>query len=128
MANIQNLKPFPKGKSGNPGGRPKKGIAFEEMMRLVNETPGEMREICKIWLSRIKAGDYQFFREFLDRCDGKPTPMEDVKEEADAEDFGVLVKVPTVKQAEKRQKAKDRKKAARAKKPRKGAADGSKTG
>lgn len=127
--NPQNLKPWPKGKSGNPGGRPKKGRAFEDLMKLIDETPGELRELSKVWLARCKAGDFQFFREYLDRSDGKVAPAAEEPEGDDAQDTGILVRVPTVKQAERIEKARARKKKPKAakKKPAKpagGSADG----
>jgi hypothetical protein len=92
-------------------------------MTLIDETPGELRELSKVWLARCKAGDFQFFREYLDRSDGKVAPAADEPEESDAEDFGILVKVPTVKQAERKAKAKVRQKL-KVIRPTKGKADG----
>jgi hypothetical protein len=106
MANQQNLRPFPKGVSGNPKGRPKKGRLFEKMTQIVDANPDELEEICKMWLARIKAGDFQFFREFIDRSDGKAVPMEESLETHEGEELGILVKVPTVKQAERKLKKK----------------------
>lgn len=121
MANPQNLKPWPKGKSGNPKGRPPKGRAFEDLTKLIDETPGALRAISRMWLKHILSGNFQFFREYLDRSDGKSVPMEGEAESADVEDFGILVRVPTVKQAERKNKPR--------KKRTKGAAgDGSRSG
>lgn len=124
MANPQNLRPFPKGVSGNPKGRPPRGRAFEDLTKLIDETPGALRAISRLWLKEILKGNFQFFREYLDRSDGKALPADEAKDDASSEDFGLLVKVPTVKQAQRKAKAKT-KKAAKKKSPRaaKGAAD-----
>lgn len=107
--NPQNLRPrppWPKGVSGNPKGRPPKGRAFDDLMAMIDDTPGTLRKISEMWLQKILDGDYQFFREYLDRSDGKPVPMVQVPENDDGDDYGILVRVPTVKQAERMAKAK----------------------
>lgn len=71
MANPQNLKPFPKGVSGNPKGRPPKGQAFADLLELIEETAGSRRAIAKVWLQKILKGEFQYFREYLERSDGK---------------------------------------------------------
>jgi hypothetical protein len=114
MPNPQNLRPRPpwrKGVSGNPKGRPPKGIVFEDLMKLIDESPGMLREISKIWLREILAANYQFFREYLDRSDGKPVPMVEAPDTEDMSDFGILVRVPTVKQAKRKARVKARKSA-----------------
>ena len=58
------------GQSGNPRGRPPRKAAVEAMFDLIDETNGS-RAIAQVWLSRMLAGDYPFFKEYLDRCDGK---------------------------------------------------------
>jgi hypothetical protein len=93
-----------KGQSGNPRGRPPKGRAFDDLMDLIDETPGTLRKISEMWLQKMLDGDYQFFREYLDRSDGKPVPMVEAPEIEDG-DFGILVRVPTVKQAERMAKS-----------------------
>ena len=69
--NPQNLKPFPKGVSGNPKGRPPKGQAFADLLELIEETAGSRRAIAKVWLQKILKGEFQYFREYLERSDGK---------------------------------------------------------
>jgi hypothetical protein len=121
--NPRNLKPWPKGKSGNPKGRPPKGRAFEDLAALIDDTPGALRAISKMWLKQILSGNFSYFREYLDRSDGKPVSLIEETDENEAKSLGILVRVPTVKQAEKRERAKQRKKLASEKKPAKGAAD-----
>ena len=73
--NPQNLRPFPKGVSGNPNGRPRKGEAFADLIALIDETPGGKRAISKTWFKEILKGNFQYFREYLERMDGKvPNP------------------------------------------------------
>jgi predicted phage terminase large subunit-like protein len=78
--NPQNLRPpFPKGVSGNPKGRPRKGQAFADLLELIDETPGARKGIAKVWLQKILKGEFQYFREFLERSDGKvATPADDI--------------------------------------------------
>ena len=71
MANNHNLKPWPKGTSGNPAGRPSRGKAFSELIQLIEDTPGAERELSKVWLKEMLKGNLGFFREYLDRRDGK---------------------------------------------------------
>ena len=75
-------------------------------MAMIDDTPGTLRKISEIWLQKILDGDYQFFREYLDRSDGKPVPMVEAPENDDGDDYGILVRIPTVKQAERMAKAK----------------------
>lgn len=78
MPNPQNLRPrpaWPKGVSGNPKGRPRKGQAFADLLELIEETAGSRRAIAKVWLQKILKGEFQYFREYLERMDGKvPSP------------------------------------------------------
>ena len=61
---------FKPGQSGNPRGRPPRKAAFDALVEYVEEQ-GATRAISEMWLARMLAGDYQFFREYLDRRDGK---------------------------------------------------------
>lgn len=111
MANPQNIERhrFPKGVSGNPKGRPPKGAAFAELIALIEKTPGSREALAKVWLKEMLRGNFQFYREYLDRSDGKPVPIADEPDADDAQDTGILVRVPTVRQAERIEKAKARK-------------------
>ena len=127
--NPQNLKPrpaWPKGVSGNPKGRPPKGAAFADLMAMIDELPGSRRALSKVWFKEMLKGNFQFFREYLERSDGKTPLAAEEQAEQTAEDFGILVRVPTVRQAERKAKAKAKQKAKR--KPARGKPDGTVAG
>ena len=78
--NPQNLTPYPKGVSGNPKGRPPKGRAFADLLQLIEETPGAQRALSKVWLQQMLKGNLGYFKEYVERSDGKvPTPSETVE-------------------------------------------------
>lgn len=83
---ILRGRPFPPGVSGNPHGRPKGRKNFEtyfkEAWREVaealnlNKDPDKAKiEIIKLGFKRMFKGDYQFWRDFMDRLFGK-APVE----------------------------------------------------
>src|SRR6266496_5524032 len=65
---VQNLKPWPKGVSGNPAGRPKGDISVE-IARAVFENDPEA--IYRGMLRRLKKGDARVFKVLADRAYGK---------------------------------------------------------
>lgn len=65
------------GQSGNPTGYCKRRKAIEHLIDLIDEQGG-WRDLAEIWLNKMKDGDFQFFREFLERRDGKTTSTSDV--------------------------------------------------
>ena len=85
MANNENLKPFQKGQSGNPAGRPK-GVPtartiLEKFMSIeqngINELTGEFENLSVAELMHLaqikkaKEGDLFAYKEILDRLEGK---------------------------------------------------------
>jgi len=64
----ENLKPWPKGVSGNPGGRPKRDVA-SEIARAVFE--GNEEAIYRAMLKALKKGNPKVFKELADRGFGK---------------------------------------------------------
>ena len=85
MANEQNLKPFPKGVSGNPAGKPK-GVPNSKtrLLRLLelvqvktNPITGEKEEFTVaeqldlMVLQKAFKGDLRAYQEVMDRLEGK---------------------------------------------------------
>lgn len=60
-------RPWPKGVSGNPGGRPK------TVQRLKALLEPHLDEIAAKVIEQAKAGDLPALKEYLDRLVGKPT-------------------------------------------------------
>jgi hypothetical protein len=85
----ENLKPFPPGVSGNPGGRPK-GRSITAIMRaklddtaLAGEPCPEGRTVAEtlveaIFVHAVKHGNAALTREILDRLEGKPQESQPV--------------------------------------------------
>jgi predicted phage terminase large subunit-like protein len=47
-------------------------------MAMIDELPGSRRALSKVWFKEMLKGNFQFFREYLERSDGKvATPTED---------------------------------------------------
>ena len=65
---IQNLKPWPKGVSGNPAGRPKKDISVEIAQAVFENNP---EAIYQGMLRRLKKGDARVFKVLADRAYGR---------------------------------------------------------
>lgn len=74
-------RPFPKGKSGNPNGRPEGQRNYATLYREAivkiakskSMTPEELEEeIVKSGLENALKGDYRFYQDALDRLHGKP--------------------------------------------------------
>ena len=81
---IANLKPFQKGTSGNPNGRPKV-ITLSEALRqqLVQKAPGAdereyVTEIARVLCDEAVKGNIMAIREIFDRLEGKPRQAIDV--------------------------------------------------
>jgi hypothetical protein len=66
---------FKKGRSGNPGGRPK-GTSITAILRELLNRPTEdgrvvAEELADVFIERAKAGQFKFAKEILDRTEGK---------------------------------------------------------
>jgi hypothetical protein len=75
---VQNLKPWPKGVSGNPGGRPKRKLVTDELERLLlDEAPDAggrtwATVIAEALLQQARKGDVRAITELANRVEGKP--------------------------------------------------------
>lgn len=92
MANEQNLKPFPKGVSGNPAGKPKgtqhSKTRLKRLLELVqvkkNPITGEDEEFTVLELmdmqmiSKALRGDQKAYEAVVDRLEGKPKQSTDI--------------------------------------------------
>lgn len=75
MANEKNLKPFKKGQSGNPNGRPKLPDLKELLAKVLgteDEGKSGAEAILKAMEARAKKGDVRAAELLLDRAYGKP--------------------------------------------------------
>ncbi len=78
---------FRKGQSGNPGGRPKKGVSLTSILREL----GDLRDVTingekierkralgeSLWKRAITDGDFQCAKFIFERLDGLPKPSPD---------------------------------------------------
>jgi hypothetical protein len=66
--------PFRKGRSGNPGGRPKE-TPFADALRMEIKAAGKdhkaLREVARALIGKAASGDIPAIRELADRLDGK---------------------------------------------------------
>ena len=72
---VENLKPWPKGVSGNPAGRPKNDISVEIARAVFENNP---EAIYHGMLRRLKKGDARVFKVLADRAYGKVKEQVDV--------------------------------------------------
>jgi hypothetical protein len=93
MANEQNLKPFPKGVSGNPAGKPKgtehSKTRLKRILDLVqkkrNPITGEEEEFTVLELmdmqiiAKALKGNQRAYQEVIDRLEGKPKQTSEVE-------------------------------------------------
>ena len=86
--NPTSLKPWPKGVSGNPGGRPRKQPITEELQRLLLEdAPNHSGEkwatvIAEALLQQASKGDVRAISELTNRIEGKPVQALNVSSDA----------------------------------------------
>ena len=79
-----NGRPFEKGKSGNPGGRPRVITELRDLAR--RQAPDAIKELGRLALkARSETARIAAIRELLDRGYGKPTQILAGEDEADPE-------------------------------------------
>ena len=93
-----NLRPFPKGRSGNPGGRPK-GTSLTAALRAELDTPvapgspvTKREAVAEKLVSLALAGNLAAIREVFDRIEGKAVAR---TERGEPDTFTDLDDVPT---------------------------------
>lgn len=108
---LDNLKPFKKGESGNPNGRPKGSLNYATKMRKAIEliaesqhsTPEEIEElIYRTGIKEALKGDYQFYRDYMDRNHGRPVQPTDITTQGQAMQ-GVVI-LPAKEEADSEEK------------------------
>jgi len=86
-ASGENRRPgtFQPGQSGNPGGRPKGSVSLVQIMlkKLAEQCPDEpekvrAEKVVEAAVAKAEAGDFQMFKEILERVDGKVTDKVEV--------------------------------------------------
>jgi hypothetical protein len=88
---AHNLKPWPKGVSGNPGGRPKKKLVTDELERLLEAEAPEAggrtwaTVIAEALLHQARKGDVRAITELINRIEGKPLQPVELGMDSDLE-------------------------------------------
>lgn len=92
----ENLKPFPKGKSGNPNGRPKK---IPELDKLLADVLGDEKDgitaaqaILMALRKKAASGDVRAAEVLLERAYGKPRQGLDIAGNLDVAITGEVLK------------------------------------
>jgi hypothetical protein len=70
---------FKPGQSGNKGGSSQKQRLTSELKRLLDEKEGLPAALMSMAVGRALKGDFRFFKEILERIDGKVTDKTEVK-------------------------------------------------
>ena len=81
MANEKNLKPFKKGVSGNPGGRPKWKQITEILKSEKNQE--KLEEMINVVFERALEGDMRAVEYISDRLEGKVATRLSVEKPSD---------------------------------------------
>jgi hypothetical protein len=87
-------RPFPKGKSGNPGGRPKKTQLTDACRALLKtEFPGDLQgrtyaeRIAEVLCRTAIKGDIRAIRELADRAEGRPRQAIQIEQDPPGKEF-----------------------------------------
>lgn len=82
---LANLRPFVKGQSGNPSGRPKKAVAIAELAEEASEKA--LKKLVSLINSDKEQVSLAAAQAVLDRAFGKPKQSVDVASKKDVADF-----------------------------------------
>ena len=101
MAGVsRNLKPWAKGVSGNPGGRPRKKLIDQALQDLLLRNDSALAlAIAQKLLTRAKKGDLKAIQLVAERVEGKPKKQ---SETSDAEDRPLAIENMTDEELEHR--------------------------
>jgi len=84
---LANLKPFKKGESGNPNGRPQGSLNYKTKMRLAIESVAEEQNLSpeeieamvyRVGLKQALKGDWKFYEDYMNRQHNKPVQPSDI--------------------------------------------------
>jgi hypothetical protein len=68
-----------KGESGNPSGRPKGIVCLTSKLRkMLMDDPDNVQQIIDAWTKYAKGGKFPYFKELIDRIDGKQVEKTEV--------------------------------------------------
>lgn len=86
----ENLRPFARGRSGNPRGRPRGRSTRALLCALLERPVGDGRAVADVIaetiVERATAGDLAFIRTLLDRVEGRPGTARPGPDPAEARD------------------------------------------
>jgi hypothetical protein len=76
---------FQPGQSGNPKGRPTERPLTASLREALNADDGKLIEtLAQVSIDKALSGDFRYFREIMDRVDGKVTDRLDVTADGNA--------------------------------------------
>jgi hypothetical protein len=75
---LANLQKFEPGKSGNPGGRPKRKPFLEAIEKHIADHPEDVAAAIRQAFAKAKSGELPHLRELADRIDGPVTQKQEI--------------------------------------------------
>lgn len=93
--------PWKPGQSGNPNGRPKSKPMTDELKTLLSQDKGaDFTAILKRAITEAKSGDFRYFKEIIERIDGKVIEQIDLTADVNVQDLPGLTKLDLAKLGE----------------------------